>query len=848
MLRRDANCERCKLNETAEYVCLLGKGPEPCDIMIVGEAPGKREDDSGSPFVGRAGQYLDEVLEDLGLPRKKVFITNAVSCRPPDNRTPTKREINACNFWLQYQIKKVKPKFVLLLGNVALQAITGEKGIKSARGKPFEKDGILYLPTYHPSYILRGDYKDDPIFRNDVKLLKSLVKGGGLPEEKRLNIKLVHDDKSFGKMLADLFGSVSFDIETTGLYPWAKKIPHPQGKNWPKLGKGEPDPRSYDADIVSLGFGTRRTQWVWLTGKYAPTKERLEKVWKRLLKCVKIGHYAKFDLLWMKVIYKVDWHIDFDTGIAHYLLDENSRHGLKELAQRLCNAPNWDVDASTKQGKTSEAQLIKYHAHDLFYTLELYFLFKDELRADPQVRNVFKHILMPCVKVFVDAEFEGSFIDIARMGEVEKELKRRIRTAEKNLGKWVPPSRKDDFNWGSPQQVAWLLYEKLKIKCPEFTKTGAPSTSESTLKQIDHPLVKDLFDFRGARQQLSFFIEGWKPYLVKGGRLHPSFKLTGTVTGRLSCEHPNWQQVPRDEFIRTLLIAPPGWELVEADLSQIELRIAAEVSGDKAMLNAFINGQDPHWITALRELQRGQGEYKRVLVTANRLSNKEIDDYDEAIELLLARGADVCVDIDHAWKELRKKAKAVNFGFLFGMWWKKFKLYARDNYDIHLTDEQAQDSRKSFFNTWRDLEDWHKRQKRFARRNGYVRSLAGRKRRLPAAQYEGESFEKGEAERQAVNSPVQGFANDINLMALIQLSQEFPKTIYRPIATVHDSILAYVKKEHVKKVCLRTMEVMSKPALFKTLDIELRVPIEADVKIGPWGAGVSLKKYLKEAA
>jgi DNA polymerase I-like protein with 3'-5' exonuclease and polymerase domains len=666
----------------------------------------------------------------------------------------------------------------------------------------------------------------------------------------KLSIRSVKDDASFFEMLRDLRGAVSFDLETTGLYPWAKHDPKKLPKKWKK---DPPDPRSYDADIKSIGFGTEKHQWVWLTAEYAPSKERLARVKHRLDRCKVIGHYAKFDLLWMRVIYQQEWDIDFDTGIAHYLLDENSFHGLKELAQKRYDAPDWDVDLAVKQGKGSREKLIKYHAYDLYYTRRLYGDFREELAQDPAIRRVFKKLLMPCVKIFTDAEFEGSYIDLSRMGEVEIELKRQIAAAQRKLEKWVPISKRGVtnkgepiFNWGSPKQVGWLLFDKLHIKCPgEKGKAGNWPTNESVLKQIDHPLVKDLFDLRGAKQQLSFFIDGWKPYLV-GPRIHPSFKLTGTVTGRLSCEHPNWQQVPRDKFIRTLLISAPGWVLIEADLSQVELRIAAELSGDEALIEAFVTGKDPHWITALRELQRGHGEIERVLKTANKLGNRKITDYDEAIEYLLIRGADAAIEVDDAWKELRKKAKAVNFGFLYGMWWKKFKIYARDKYDVHLTDEQAEESRNGFFATWRDLPDWHKRSKRFARRNGYVRYLSGRKRRLPGAMLEKECFEKGEAERQAVNSPVQGFANDINLMALIQLQEEFPKTIYRPIATVHDSILAYVRVEHAEKIARRTMEVMRRPTLFDDFEIEMRVPLEADVKIGPWGAGVSLNKWLKE--
>lgn len=836
-LVRDPGCTRCPLHKTADFVCLLGKGPEPCDMMIIGEAPGKKEDENGQPFVGRSGKYLDDVIEDTGLRRKRIFITNAVSCRPPDNSKPTKKQIEACGHWLRYQIRKVKPKFVLLLGNVPLRAITGQEGITKARGKPFEKDGVVYLPTFHPSYILHGEYAHDPIFRQDFELFKSLVEGGGMPREKNLSVKVVETEQQFERMLRDLSGTVSLDIESTGLYPWAKHRPN----ELPEKYKRDPlDPRAYDAKLTSLGFGTRKHQYIMMPKKFELTKSRMARISEKLEDCIVAGHYAKFDALYMKVHYGVDWRIDFDTGLAHYMLDENTRHGLKELAQRFCGAPNWDVDRKTKQTFDDEAQGILYHAHDLYYTRKLKFIFHKKLEADQKVNEVFRKVMMPLVGIFVAAEFEGPFIDLAKMDRVEKGLRAQIEEFSRKLNKWAK------INWGSPLQLAGVLFKKLKIgvitygkKQTEAWPLGVPSTAETVLKQIDHPIIKDLMDLRAAKQQLSFFIEGWKPYLVKG-RLHPSFKLTGTVTGRLSCEHPNLQQVPRvvdGNEIRTLIIAPPGWVLVEADLSQIELRIAAELAGERALIEAFANGLDPHWMTALNELKRGRGEKSRVLETAKKIVGKAINDYDKAIDVLLKAGADACVAADYAWKELRKKAKAINFGYLYGMGWRKFKQYARDKYDVILTDKQAQDSREAYFSLYRDLPKWHKRQREFARRNGYVRTLSGRKRRLPAAMSPDDSPERGEAERQAINSPVQSFANELNLMAIIQLAKEFSRAVYRPIGTVHDSILAYVRVDWVERVCKRTMEVMTHPDLMDELGIELEIPIESEITIGPWGAG-----------
>lgn len=264
------------------------------------------------------------------------------------------------------------------------------------------------------------------------------------------------------------------------------------------------------------------------------------------------------------------------------------------------------------------------------------------------------------------------------------------------------------------------------------------------------------------------------------------------------------------------------------------------------MLEAFRLGIDVHWLTAIREIERGAGYKELVLDTARTWKQDKTLDYSESIEVLLEMGPDAACEIHSDWKEIRKKAKAINFGYLYGMWWKKFKLYARDNYDVIVTDEQAEASRTAFFDLYSDYPKWHKRQKRFANRHGYVRSLSGRRRRLPAATLKGDSPERGAAERQAINSPVQSFANDINLMALIQLRKEFGRDVVRACGTVHDAILARVRNDMVPQVMRRLLEIMQRPELFDDFEIDLEVPVLAEGKVGPWGAGISLEKWEKE--
>lgn len=862
---RDPNCKLCKLSKTAEFVCLLGAGDKRAEIMIIGEAPGQREDASGVPFVGKSGQILDEVLEEVGLDRDDIYITNAVHCRPPDNRTPSKAEIRSCKKWLDYEIARVNPKYIVLLGNVPLQAVMGITGIKKQRGKPVEQDGRIIIPTFHPSFALRDPTQLYFIKRDFAKLVEC-VEFGGIPEERDLDYTVVDTMDKVEEMIDDLYGCVSCDLETTRLYPFTTELDEKVRRKIATDAEVKDHKATHNGNqpqVVSIQFGTGRKQWIMPAEQPGIfSKEQLIEIVDRLTEkledCYLVGHNAKFDSLWMRVRFGVAWVFDFDTMLAHYVLDENDLHGLKELAQKYLGAPDWDVGGDVKTSWSLKNA--KYGAHDVYYTRKLRFYLGKKLVQDTEVKRVFDKIMMPCVELFTEAEFDGIYIDQSKMDDAEMYLRGEVAYAEKTLDKWAHPdwAVKDKktgmptINWGSPQQLGKLLYEDLGLEGIEKTKSGkAWSTSESVLLRTDHKMVGSLLRWRAAQKQLSGFIEGWRPYIDLNGYLHPSFKLHGTVTGRLSCEHPNLQQVPRDKRIRTLITADDGWELIEADLSQIELRIAAELANEHNMLIAFATGVDVHWLTAIREIERGAGYKSEIISTATRHSGagegnrlKKMG-YSEAVEYILSIGPDAATEIDEMWKEVRKKAKAINFGYLYGMWWKKFKLYARDNYQVDVTDEEAQQSRKAFFFLYPEFLKWHERQRRFARLHGYVRSLSGRKRRLPDATSSRDTPQRREAERQAINSPVQSFANELNLMAALQIRREFGRNVVKLCGTVHDACLMRVRKDMVPTVYRRVLEIMSKPSLLSEFDIVLNVPIEAEAKIGPWGAGVRLDKWLE---
>lgn len=821
-----------------------------------------------SPYMVKAEKILNGLLDDFDYEDYEL-----VKVPMPSGKKYGKKDAVQLQAWAAERIETFGYKYVVAMGSNAFLAVTGAAGIKKARGKPVELGKHILLPMYHPNMVVH-DPGNLSILEGDFAKLKEVIEFGGIPEERELNVKVVETWGQVKAMLRDLRGTVAADTETTRLYPFTtqtdakiergEKISQAEEDGYRHThrdGKKSGTLQSILPRVVALQFGTATTQWVipmetagiWSRREL---EDIVEQITDKLEDCILVGHNWKFDALWMKCRFGVDWPADFDTMLAHYLLDENDRHGLKYLAQKYLGAPDWDVGGDVKTSWSVKNS--KYAAHDVYYTRKLKFVFAKKLQHDTEVKKVFDKILMPCSKLFTEAEYDGVDVDIDKFDDAESYLLEQLEEAEEALSKWAHPewadidkkTGKPTINWGSPKQLGRLLFEDLKIETNPAWKTpsGGWSTAETVLNQIDHPMVGALIRFRGHKQQLSFFIEGWKPYLDENNRLHPSFKLIGTVTGRLSCERPNLQQVPRDPRIRTLLIAPEGWELIEADLSQIELRIAAELADEHNMLLAFRTGVDVHWLTAIREIERGAG-YKSEIMNTVKLHQESIKaplvkmNYSDAIEYMLKIGPDVATDLLVMWKETRKKAKAINFGYLYGMWWKKFKIYARDNYGVEVTDEQAQDSRKAFFALYGKFPKWHEKQKRFARLHGYVRSLSGRKRRLPAAQDLKDTPHRREAERQAINSPVQSFANELNLMAALQLRSEFGRNVVRLCGTVHDACLVKVRRDYVPRVYNRLLEIMSAPSLLHDFEIELKVPIEAEAKIGPWGAGQSLKKW-----
>lgn len=780
---RNPRCKDCRLHETTKWVCLMGAGPIPCDIMIIGEAPGEREENIHKPFAGAAGKLLDKMLREAGLSREQIYITNVVHCRPPGNRTPSKEEIQACKKYLQAEMDMVKPKYVLLLGNVALQGVLGKSGITKYRGEIFEQNGIQYLPTLHPAAALRQP-KYMSVIQADINKFANLIKNTlNLPRD--FKWKLAQNTNDLKQCVRDILNSdrISFDVETSGRFPL-----------------------DLNATIYCLGIGTPHCNWI-IPFDYPGSKFRSKDIAKKVFEMiyqaimqaalkVVCAHNGKFDNKWLRTYFGLRFPLNFDTMLAAYILDENSPHGLKYLASLYFNAPDYDIPMPIDPNEIPLQELAKYCALDVYYTLALQEVLAKELKKDKRLERVFYQLLMPASDLFEDVELHGVYVDVNKMNNTYSYLKAQIADLENELNSLA--GRK--INWNSPQQVASVLYEDLKLPIVAMTKSGKPSTSsEEALPFLldEHPIIEKLLKYR-EKVKLYQFIESWKEKIHPDtSRMYPSFKLHGTVTGRLSCEEPNLQQVPRDPEVRSLITAPPGWVLVEVDYSQVELRIAACLSKDKAMKRAFQTGEDIHVKTAM---------------------------------------AITGLPPEKITKEMRKRAKAVNFGFVYGMGAAKFRTYAKTKYEVDLPEEEAYEFRRKFFELYSDLPTWHERQRNFVNTHGYVRTPIGRKRRLPEIMSRDEGIRK-EAERQAINSPVQGAASDINLFAAIRIAKTFPGIVHI-IATIHDAILMEIREDKVNEVLSQIKNLMEdREIIFETFGWEIEVPLEVEIKVGPWGLG-----------
>lgn len=806
-MAKTTGCNDCELCHNTDTPKIKGVGPKDAKILIIGDAPNFTESKINSYGQGNSHRLLTQLLNDTGVDIKDCYYTPVVKCPKGDNNKISAQAMKACKKYLDEELTMIKPEWVIALGANPLKALTRTTKITEVHGTVIEhKEGFKLFPALHPAMSLR-DQRHWEAIQFDFRMFGKHLSGEGKVEHD-LKYTWVKKKLSLAKILARIRKGedFSYDLETNGLNMRLE---------------------TSAISVTVIGF----MDMVYVIDHEALGDIVMKKFWSRVASATEDYDYeiatanGKFDQLWIFFRYGVRMGNTFDVNLAAHLLDENSPNGLKINARVALEMENWDVDVNVKKGKVStpaqKRKQIKYAGWDGYATLRLMYLRKEQLKADTSLWHLFKWETMPASNSYFTMETNGYVINQERMGMAESKLKLKIRQCLRKLNRYAIH---EDTNWNSAPELNAVLFGKkcdggLQLKYKDKTPGGDPSTAEDSLLKMkdQHVIISILLEYRGYFKQLSGFIEGWKERMIDG-RLYPNHKVAGTVTGRPSCADPNMQQVPRDPFIRSLITAPPGYVFFELDYSQAELRIAAAVSGEPTMLRTYRNGGDIHISTYMAVMGMTPEEAVAYI----------IDPMERKAQL----------------KEERKKAKAVNFGFIYGMGWRKFQQYAESTYGLILTAKEAQQMRIRYFEVYAGLQTWHERQRKIVRAAKQVRTLSGRIRHLPQIDSPDDSIAH-QAERLAINSPVQGFGAELGLMAISEIEAYFKNDIVKMCGTIHDAIVGYVKTEYAVPACRRMQEIMQNPKVMQKMKIEFPLPIVADISIGDWSIGMEMPGHTR---
>ncbi len=628
---------------------------------------------------------------------------------------------------------------------------------------------------------LFGNAMETTSTRGPVKEEKIEKEKPGLLAEKNISntdhkYYLVEGENAINNLVNELLKQkeISFDIETTNV-------------------------EANDADLVGLSFSFKPGE-----GYYVPCSDDEEQVVK-LLKHFEpvfsdeskiwIGQNIKYDLLvlkWYGVEFKGKL---FDTMLAHYVIESEGRRNMDLLsAQYLGYVPISIEELIGKKGKNQgnmrdvEVEKAKeYAVEDADITLQLKHVFIPFLK-EKEVEKVFEQVESPLIKVLLDMEYEGVNVDVEFLNLYSKELESEAKRCEESVYEQAGIK----FNLASPKQLGEVLFEKMRLgEKVKKTKGGQYSTGEDVLLKLakDNPIVENILNFRELTKLKSTYVDAL-PQLInkKSCRVHTCYGQAIAVTGRLSSNNPNLQNIPvrteRGREIRKAFIPRSSDHLIiSADYSQIELRIVAAISGDPAMSDAFRKEKDIHTATAAKVFN---------------------------------------VEEDEVTKEMRYKAKSVNFGIIYGQG--AFGL----SQNLGISRTEAKEIIDNYKKQFSHIEKYMEEMKQFCKTNGYVQTLMGRKRWLKDINSSNFTV-RGYAERNAINSPIQGTAADMIKLAMINIHKEFQKHKFKSkmIMQVHDELVFDAHKSEVEIIKPIIIEGMK-----NALPLPNNVPVEAEVGVG----------------
>lgn len=844
--------------------------------------------------------YFIRKMTEAGLSMSEVVFINPCPIYPgwESRKPPTAKQHKdwVAQFHDEFMAKLAplaeEGKVILALGkSAAMQVMNTTVAVTKARGSFQEAKGIPrpVMVTLSPAHVMsRPEVARD--FETDLRMLAAFRNKGwkGTPGAKMSgDYKLVTD---LSEWLRDPPSALSVDTETTGLQ-WANdatlitiQATAEEGKSLiiPVNGTMFHDIPKADRMHVMAQF--RKLM--------ANPKIKV------------FGHNFKFDYHMMSRyrIKVANWWMD--TLQLAFAADENMQSkSLKECVRRWVPemAGYSDAfDAETDKSRLLESNrddLIKYGGGDTDACYRLCKALVNEVQKDMKQWKTVVHIQMPALRMFYDMERRGIAISQPRLRELGVAMSQRSYELESSLLKMVPKKvRQKHFSkglsFGRREFLQDILFsdDGLKLRAVSRLADGSPATDAIHLSNFTEvPFVQAYTEFQKVQKMLSTYVGaeqgletkevkllkagGWPvavnrmtnhepeemqeraklatvsfydsdgdfievdqltewgedgkclgrvgstfhilsrtyptglwKHIMPDGKVHASFFLDRTVTGRSSSRDPNFQNIPKrgplaKPYRRILIPSKPGNVLIECDQSQAELRFAACESLDPVMLKTYRDGGDIHTLTAS----------KVALVKLSRVT-----------------------------PEMRQKAKAVNFGFLYTMGPDSFVIYARSSYGVTFTKKEAQAIRDTYFATYKNLPKWHEGRREEVRKHGFVRGLLGAVRRLPAI-HSSDQGVRAEAERQAINSPIQRIASDVTLMSMVQFSNGCPDWVL-PLGTIHDSGVLECPESEADTVAGWVKWCFINPPLEELFGVRLPLPLGADVAVGPdLGSMVELK-------
>lgn len=802
---------------------VLGEGPTPSDVMLIGIAPGRDEwTKTKRPFTGPSGKINDGLLKLIGLTRQDVYVSNLL-CWWKDE--PTEEDIMRCLPRLLKEIEAVKPKVIVCLGKIVTEflmqdAIPKDKKFGSVQGGAFfsETFNCWMLSTYHPAaYIKRGgsvaadiaegvrDYRKIPLY------LKAPVNFGEVSYH--IADSLDECNTVFDHFIShDQEDVIALDIETY-----------------------------YDGSgMMSMAFAC--SHGVFHIPKsivYGPDYKKLLSVTARWT-----FHNGMFDTQKINEYLGIKLPIMEDTLLMSYSLDERGGgdaetdatgqeravgiHGLKTLAMEYCGAGFYGAEAKGQIDQLSNEKLALYNSSDAAYTYRLQRYFEPLQIAD-NVRDMYLELLVPAANSLRDANERGVYIDQEVIKELAQEWipewlekQEQLQEDAKSLG-WPL----EEINTNSPKQLSKFIYDMLEA--PQVgTGKLARSTSRPIVEELirlypDHPAtiwLKLLIEWRGLERDLNVWIKGIDEHLDANSFIHPEPLIHGTRNGRTSYHLVPVQTLPKARTVgesrarirKMIHVSPPSKAgtgpriLLEADMRQAELWIAAFESKDDQMLI---------------DLQSG-------------------DFHARVAEATWGKSKEMCTPVE--WEYRRDSAKRVTYGVLYNagpdalITEKKLSGAGGSNYLFIETRQQAQDVIEAFNLRYDEYAEWREVQKRTVMTEGEQVSHTGRKRRY----YMVQDYRQL---NQAVNTPIASFSHDFIFATLIEIPPYLAEFDAWYLFEVHDSIVYDIPKKYLRE-CVDIIEhTMTKPRW----DTPLGVPI--DMKVGEnWYDMISLDKYLEKEA